>query len=497
MSTHLIIVENTADWKPSFPNMQVVTAKDYLAQPEYFELKNAKVINLCRSYRYLSRGYYCSLLAEARHHKVIPTVRTLRDLSSKAIYSLDIDSLDDLLQRSLEKAPDPNTIQTIEITILFGVCDKPLLQKLARQIFATFACPLMKVEFRHQGSKWIIDSIKPIYLNNLKDDQDASFIKALDIYTSKRWANVKKQIYRYDMAILYKPKEEFAPSNPQALEKFVDIGKKLGMFVELITKRDYPRLAEYDALFIRETTSIEDHTYRFSKKAESEGLVVIDDPDSILRCTNKVYLAELLKANEVPTPKSLILQKDNLHKLETEIPYPVVLKIPDGSFSRGIFKAHSQQEVTNISNELFKDSDIILAQEYLYTPFDWRIGILNRKPIYACQYFMSGEHWQIVQHDTDSGSPMEGGFRTFPIEKVPKEVVKIAVKAARLIGDGLYGVDLKCIDKGVFVIEVNDNPNIDEGIEDLVLKDELYRIIIQDFIRRLDERTKNGNGNGK
>lgn len=494
MSTHLIIVENPADWKPTFPNMQIVSVKDYISQPEYFELKHAKVINLCRSYRYLSRGYYCSLLAEARHHKVIPTVRTLRDLSSKAIYSLGIDCLDKLLQESLDKTPDPNTQQTIEITILFGYCDKPVLQKLARQIFATFACPLMKVEFRHQGDKWLIETIKPLSLNNLKEDQETSFVKALEVYSTKRWINnTKKQVFRYDLAILYNPKEEFAPSNSQALEKFVDIGKKMGLYVELITKRDYGRLAEYDALFIRETTGIEHHTYRFAKKAETEGMVVIDDPDSILRCTNKVYLAELLKANEVPTPKTLILQKDNLHRLENELSYPIVLKIPDGSFSRGVFKANNHQEMLDLTAQLFKDSDIILAQEYLYTAFDWRIGILNRKPIYACQYFMSGEHWQIVQHDTDSGNHSEGGFATLAIDKAPKEVVKIATKAARLIGDGLYGVDLKVTNNGqVCVIEVNDNPNLDEGVENLVLKDELYRTILQEFVRRLDDKTKNG-----
>ena len=38
------------------------------------------------------------------------------------------------------------------------------------------------------------------------------------------------------------------------------------------------------------------------------------------------------------------------------------------------------------------------------------------------------------------------------------------------------------------VIEVNDNPNIDRGCEDQVLKDELYRIIIKDFIRRIEAR---------
>jgi len=74
------------------------------------------------------------------------------------------------------------------------------------------------------------------------------------------------------------------------------------------------------------------------------------------------------------------------------------------------------------------------------------------------------------------------------VEEAPPEVVDIAVKAAGLIGNGLYGVDLKQNDRGIFVIEINDNPNIDMGSEDLRLKDELYRIILREFLRRLDPR---------
>ena len=73
-------------------------------------------------------------------------------------------------------------------------------------------------------------------------------------------------------------------------------------------------------------------------------------------------------------------------------------------------------------------------------------------------------------------------------EDAPAEVVKTALRAANLIGDGLYGVDLKQTEKGVVVIEVNDNPSIDAGVEDEILKDELYRTLIEDFIARLDLR---------
>jgi glutathione synthase/RimK-type ligase-like ATP-grasp enzyme len=69
---------------------------------------------------------------------------------------------------------------------------------------------------------------------------------------------------------------------------------------------------------------------------------------------------------------------------------------------------------------------------------------------------------------------------------VPAHILKVAQKAARLIGDGLYGVDLKEIDGDVFVIEVNDNPNIDSGIEDEYLKDGLYVAIMKELLRRIE-----------
>ena len=65
-------------------------------------------------------------------------------------------------------------------------------------------------------------------------------------------------------------------------------------------------------------------------------------------------------------------------------------------------------------------------------------------------------------------------------------MIEVAIKAAALMGIGLYGVDLKQNDRGVFVVEVNDNPNIDAGVEDKILKDKLYQIILESFIRRIE-----------
>jgi len=261
----------------------------------------------------------------------------------------------------------------------------------------------------------------------------------------------------------------------------------MGLYVERIEKKDYQRISEFDALFIRETTGLNHYTYRFAKKAESEGLVVIDDPQSILRCTNKVFLAELLNINHLPTPKTVIAGPQDLSSAEKMIGYPMVLKIPDGSFSRGVEKANNREELESIAEMLFEQSELILAQEFLYTEYDWRIGILNGRPLFACQYFMSKKNWKIVEHKAD-GKIIEGGFTTMPVEQAPPDVVATALAAANLIGDGLYGVDMKQTTKGPVIIEVNDNPNLDSGVEDKYLQDQLYREVLGEFMRRLEIR---------
>jgi glutathione synthase/RimK-type ligase-like ATP-grasp enzyme len=486
MVNQVVVVENKNDWSPDFPDSDVVLAKDYLTNTTAFRKKDLRVINLCRSYRYLSVGYYCSLLGEARKHKVLPSVRTLTDLSRKAIYGLNVEALDDQINKVLRKQHTENW-DSLNIDIFFGNTKGIDLADIARNIFDIFPCPLLNVEFRHRD-KWEITSIKPVYINQLKDERINFFVDSYSQYQGKRWRGARSpRVARYDLAMLYNPNEHLPPSNLSALKKFTSVGKKMGINVELIQRKDYNRLAEYDALFIRETTAINHHTYRFAKKAETEGMVVIDDPDSIVKCTNKVYLFELLTVNRIPVPQTQILTSDDYKQKKNSLTYPVVLKIPDGSFSRGIYKADDEKEAREISKTLLSDSEIILAQEFMYTDYDWRIGILNNQVIFACQYFMSKSHWQIVKHES-SGRAAEGGYKSWPVEDVPTEVIRHAEDAAKLIGSGLYGVDIKQTPQGVFVIEVNDNPNIETGVEDGCLGDKLYEMILQEFVKRMELR---------
>jgi len=107
---------------------------------------------------------------------------------------------------------------------------------------------------------------------------------------------------------------------------------------------------------------------------------------------------------------------------------------------------------------------------------------------------MVERHWQIYQR-SDTGRVSSGRWDTMPVDDVPAEVTDIALRAANAIGNGLYGVDVKQTGKRCYVIEVNDNPSLDGGVEDAVLGDQLYDRIMAVFLARVEAR-KRGRTNG-
>lgn len=494
MAKIIVIVEKLKDWTSFYPVEQLMTPQDYLVNwdKKLFDSETSKerikIINLCRNYKYLSNGYYCSLLAEARGHSVMPPIKAINDLSKSTLYGLATEDLDIAIQKAF-RAQSP--IDGISITIYFGKTEKEQLQEVARQIFDLFPAPILHVDFEW-NKKWEISLIRTGSINTLSGAEEDKFAQALDEYSGKIWRKPKaKKKYRYDLAILHNPNEELAPSDKKALNNFIKAGKEHDVLVELIEKKDFNRIPEFDALFIRETTSITNHTYRFAKKAEAEGLVCIDDSMSILRCTNKIYLHNLLESNKIHSPKTFVIgnSPEQIKQALEEIGLPMIIKIPDGSFSKGIFKVKSEEELKKVTEDLFKKTALLLAQEYFYTDFDWRIGILNNRPIFACKYYMTKGHWQIYDHTKKlKKGPETGDTETFPISKVPKHVLSTALKLSYQMGDGLYGVDLKEKDGKAFVIEINDNPNIDSNVEDAISGMDLYHNIIFDFVKRIEEK---------
>ncbi len=468
----LIIVEKPEVWSMDLDEVEVISPERYISEEVYQETKRLRVLNLCESYQYQSLGYYVSLLAEARRHKVLPAVSTLQDFRFPSILRDDSQDFDDLIQQTFKSEKS----ERVEFNIYFGIAKSENLNRLANQLFQYIQSPCLIAIFIKK-SKWVLQSIKPLSLHEVPTEDNELLKSSLKRYFLRK-RDTRPDKKKYDLAILVNPNETSPPSNEKAIQRFIKAADHVGFYVELITKNDFDKLIQFDALFIRETTFVNHHTFRFAKKADSLGIAVIDDPESILRCTNKVYLYELLNAHKIPTPKSFVLSRQNAKKVPDVLGFPFILKEPDGAFSKGVVKINNKEEFKKARSVMFQKSDLLIAQEFLPTPFDWRVGIIDGQPLYVCKYFMATEHWQIVNWNANE-KDQEGEFECISVDQAPSGLIKTALKATALIGKSLYGVDMKELDGKFYVIEINDNPSIDGGVEDKLLKDKLYSTIME------------------
>lgn len=477
----LFVVSQQQDWPNDISGVTVIPAQTYLMDPAYGDSNSTKVFNLCRTYRYQSLGYYVSLLAEARGHQPVPDVQAMKELHADHLVQDLTEKLGDLIDCSFARATD----DVADLNIYFGRDAGQRHPHLSEQLFRLLRTPVLHARFERANEHWHLCSVYP---GNVRDipphHQEFATQAAIDHLKEQKIRTSATR--KPSLAILHDPQRAESPSNPEALRKFCEAADAVGMAAQLITPKDARRLDEFDALFLRDTTNIDNYTYQLSRQAADAGMVVIDDPDSILRCTDKIYLNELLTRHHIPTPKTLIVHKGNVDQIVPTLGLPCILKQPDSAFSLGVMKIESERDLLGKVNALLKESDLVLAQEYLPTGFDWRVGVLDQRPLFVCKYYMAPGHWQVIKHEQQR--MCEGRTEALSVGEVPDDVVKIAVQAANLIGDGFYGVDMKQVGNQYYIIEINDNPNVDAGNEDAVLNDALYREVMGVFRKRIEAR---------
>ena len=477
-----IVVNQPEKWHFSIENITVISSQDYLTNPKFSLLKKARIFNLCKDYSYQSKGYYVSLLAEARGHLAIPTVRNIVDLKTLKLVKIVSDEFDDVIQQSLKSIKS----REFTLSIYFGQNVAQKYKELSSLFYKHFQVPFLRIKFHH-NNKWNIQSIKAISESEIPEDHIESVnVFANQYFAKKRYDTPKLATSDFDLAILVNPNDPAPPSNAKALKKFIDIAEKMNIYAEIIEPKDLSRLSSFDALFIRQSTEVNNEAYAFARKAQQEGLAIIDYPEAILKCCNKVYMAEALNNAHIATPKTVIVHKENRALVLEQVGLPCVLKAPDSTFSFGVKKAKTAAEYDTLVSEMLKESDLIIAQEFCPSDYDWRIGIIDDVPFYACKYYMAKGHWQIYNWNATKKNDQDGDADCLPIEDVPKTVITMAIKSAKLMGKGLYGIDIKVVNNKPMVIEINDNPNIDFGVEDAFYGDLVYTKILNALKTRLE-----------
>jgi glutathione synthase/RimK-type ligase-like ATP-grasp enzyme len=272
------------------------------------------------------------------------------------------------------------------------------------------------------------------------------------------------------------------PREEAALENFKNAANNQGQEFRFLFREDISDVPKYDAVFIRATTDPLNAAYIVSKTAWELGLKVIDDPESITICGNKIHQYSLFEKYNVPHIQTMFLNKDELHhKTITEVfdqlGKPVVIKAPYTSFSKYVEKAACETSFRDVCKRFFKKSDVLAIQKFTPTEFDWRVGVLNNDVLFVCKYMIPKGRWK---HGAKlRGKPTFTWGKTVALkrENMPQRLREVALKACSVVGKGLYGVDIKEVNGEFVVVEVNDNPSIYAGYEDLRARDIYSRII--------------------
>ena len=124
MTGWVILVDQPRDLPNAETPHKVITTTEYLARPRLFEMGRPKLVNLARSYAYQSKGYYASLLAEARGHRVVPTVETMLELREQKLYEHALPELEDELNRCARRA-DFQPGAEHRLMVCFGIARDP------------------------------------------------------------------------------------------------------------------------------------------------------------------------------------------------------------------------------------------------------------------------------------------------------------------------------------------------------------------------------------
>ena len=266
-----------------------------------------------------------------------------------------------------------------------------------------------------------------------------------------------------------------------ALLRLGHAAERLGHRLDVLFRPDMYKIPECDSLFIRSLTDPLNAAYVAARLAQLHGLRVIDDPESILVCCDKVHMYRRVQAAGVPMPETLFLDAPDVNPeaaagILEALGSPLVLKAPNSSFSRFVDKVETPAQFVRMGRRFLRRADRLVVQRFVASEYDWRVGVLAGQPLYVCRYMIPKRRWKVLTY-TPSGRAVFGEVRGMELSQVNPVLVDTALRAAAAIGNGLYGVDLKQVGEEFQVIEVNDNPTIAAGEEDQKAPDVYERLV--------------------
>lgn len=184
------------------------------------------------------------------------------------------------------------------------------------------------------------------------------------------------------------------------------------------------------------------------------------DPDSLTIATNKFYAMKVLSDGTCRVPKSAyVLSTEETKRSAEDFGYPVVIKLISGYGGEGVMRASNASDLGPFVDTLTLFEQDVCLQEFVEHPGeDIRIIVVGEET-YSYKRVANGEgEWR---------SNIAQGAERREYD-APGEVRELAVKAARLAGFDICGIDIIEAKDSSYVIELNMSPGVPKETQEVI-----------------------------
>ncbi len=219
-------------------------------------------------------------------------------------------------------------------------------------------------------------------------------------------------------------------------------------------------LEKFDAIIPRISSNMTKYGTTIVRQLEMQGEYVLSKSLAIVRARDKLRSMQLLAKNDIDVPKTMISRNTaDIDELLAQLgEMPVIIKLASGTHGNGVVLAETKKAAKSVMQAFYLNDDSgtnILLQEFIKESAgtDIRAFVVGSKVVASMQRQSLDDDFRSNLHKGGLGTPI----------KLTAEEEKVAVKAAKMMGLSVAGVDIMRSSRGPLVLEVNASPGF--GIE--------------------------------
>ena len=241
-------------------------------------------------------------------------------------------------------------------------------------------------------------------------------------------------------------------------------------------------LGKYDAIIPRIASYMTKYGTAIVRQLEMQGEYCLSRSLAITRARDKLRSTQLLAKYNIDIPKTVVSRDSgDIDQLLDQLGgAPVIIKLASGTHGNGVVLAETKKAAKSTLQAFYLTNEQgtnILLQEFIKESAgtDIRAFVVGAKVVASMKRQSLDDDFRSNLHNGGSGTPI----------KLTPEEEKVAIKAARVMGLSIAGVDIMRSERGPLVLEVNASPGF--GIEKVTGRNVAGKII--EYVERNATRT--------